>query len=187
MKKIVYVTGNKAKIDSARMYLEPLGIEVDQVKMDVIEIQADTTEEIAAYSAKYASDLLKCDVLKNDSGLYIEALNGFPGPYTHYVEDTLGEDKVLKLLENENNRKAEFIEVYAYCKYGSEPVLFKSVTKGIIDYKKSGEYGWSWDFIFIPEGTDKTLGCFKDEERYKLWNSDGLKALASYLKEDTND
>ena len=100
MKKIVYVTGNWSKIMSAKNILEPLGIEVNNIKMETTEIQADTVEEVAIHSAKEASDKLKCAVLKNDTGLFIEALNGFPGPYTHYVDERLGEDGILKLLEN---------------------------------------------------------------------------------------
>ena len=104
MQKITYVTGNWSKLMSAKNVLEPLGFEVDNIKMDTTEIQADTVEEIASHSAKEASEKLKCSVLKNDTGLFIEALNGFPGPYTHYVDECLGEDGILKLLENEENR-----------------------------------------------------------------------------------
>ena len=82
MKKIIYVTGNWAKVMSAKQILEPLGIEIDNVKMQTTEIQADSVEEVAMHSAKVASEKLKCDVLKNDTGLYIDALGGFPGPYT---------------------------------------------------------------------------------------------------------
>ncbi len=103
MKKITYVTGNWSKIMSAKQILEPLGIEVENIKMETTEIQADTVEEVAMHSAKEASDKLKCTVLKNDTGLYVEALGGFPGPYTHYVDEKLGEDGILKLLENEKN------------------------------------------------------------------------------------
>ena len=75
MKKINYVTGNWAKILSARQILEPLGFEIEQIKMDVPELQNDSIEEVAKYSAKWASEKLKCAVLKNDSGLCIDALN----------------------------------------------------------------------------------------------------------------
>ena len=78
MKEITYVTGNWAKLASAKQFLEPLGFKINNVKMDTIEIQADTMEEVAKYSAKYASDVLKTSVLKNDSGLVIPALGGFP-------------------------------------------------------------------------------------------------------------
>lgn len=183
MKKITYVTGNWAKILSARQMLEPLGFDVEQVKMDVPELQDDSIEEVAKYSAKWASEKLQCAVLKNDSGLCVDALNGFPGPYTHYVEDTLGEDGILKLLEGKENRKAYFVEVLAYCEYGSEPIVFKSITPGTIALEKSGTYGWSWDFIFIPETADKTLANFDDDVRFKYWNMDSYNQLADYLSE----
>lgn len=182
MKKITYVTGNWSKIMSAKNILEPLGIEVDNVKMETIEIQADTVEEVAMHSAKEASDKLKCAVLKNDTGLYVEALDGFPGPYTHYVDERLGEDGLLKLLEGVNNRNACFIEAFAYCEYGKDPIVFKSITKGKIAKEKSGTYGWSWDFIFIPDGYEKTMGNYPDEERCHVWNTDAYIELANYLK-----
>lgn len=182
MKQITYVTGNWAKIDSARKVLEPLGFEVFQEKMGTIEIQNDDVEEVAKYSAKWASDKLKCSVLKNDTGLFIEALNGFPGTYTHYVDDTLGEDGILKLMAGVTNRKAYFKEVLAYCEYGKEPVTFIGITPGTIALEKQGEYGWSWDFIFIPDGEEKTLGCFPDEERWDFWSLESYEKLAKYLE-----
>ena len=52
-----------------------IGVEVENIKMETTEIQADTVEAFAMHSAKEASDKLKCTVLKNDTGLYVEALN----------------------------------------------------------------------------------------------------------------
>ena len=181
-KKITYVTGNKAKIDSAKSVLEPLGYEIDNIKMETPEIQADDVVEVSKYSAKWAANKLGIPVLKNDSGLFVEALNGFPGVYSHYADDTIGEDGLLKLMEGLDNRNAYFKESLAYCEPGKEPVVFEGITKGRIDTKKSGTYGWSWDFIFIPEGEDKTLGCFPDDERWNFWNLDYYKELANYLE-----
>ena len=166
--KITYVTGNWAKIALAKQFLEPLGFEIDNVKMETPEIQADDVIEVSKYSAKWAAEKLNCPVLKNDSGLFVEGLKGFPGVYSKYVDETLGEDGLLKLMEGIENRKAYFKESLAYCYPGEEPVVFDCITRGTIDTKKSGEYGWSWDFIFIPEGETKTLGCFPDSER---WNA----------------
>lgn len=146
MKRITYVTGNWAKLDSARQVLEPLGFEIDNVKMETIEIQADDVEEVAKYSARWASEKLKCDVLKNDTGLFVEALNGFPGPYTHYADDTIGEDGLLKLLNGVENRNAYFKEVLAYCEYGRKPITFIGITKGKIAREKAGTYGLDMGF-----------------------------------------
>lgn len=67
----------------------------------------------------------------------MEALGGFPGSYTHYVDEKLGEDGILKLLDGVDNRNACFIEAFAYCEYVKEPVVFKSITKGGIAKEKS--------------------------------------------------
>jgi XTP/dITP diphosphohydrolase len=182
MIKLTYVTGNWAKVESAKKVLEPLGIKVKNVKMPTTEIQADTVSEVAKFSAKEASEKLRCNVLKNDTGLFVEALGGFPGAYTHYVDETIGEDGLLKLLEGKTNRNAMFVEAYAYAEYGKEPVVFKSITHGTIATEKSGKFGWSWDFVFIPEGQTKTLANFPDEERWLMWNTDGFVQLAEFLK-----
>lgn len=182
MKKITYVTGNWAKIESAKQALEPLGYEIDNIKMETPEIQADDVSDVAKYSAKWAANELNKAVLKNDSGLFVKSLNGFPGVYTHYVDDTLGVDGLLKLMEGIEDREAYFKESIAYCEPGKEPIVFEGYTKGRIDTKKSGTYGWSWDFVFIPDGEGKTLGCFPDEERWKYWSLDSYKKLVEYLE-----
>lgn len=182
-KRIVYITGNKFKILLANKTLNPLGIKVDAKKIDCPEIQADKIEDVASYSSKYASDLLMIDTLKNDSGLVIPALNGFPGPYTHYIEDTLTEDGILKLMKDIENREAYFLEVLAYTKYKEETIIFISKTKGKIALEKSGEYGWSYDRIFIPEGSDKTLASYPDDERWEFWDNSAYNELAKYIGE----
>ena len=181
--KITYVTGNSFKVKLAKEVLEPLGIEIDNIKIDCPEIQADSIEEVSIFSSKYTSDYLKCDTLKNDSGLVIPSLNGFPGAYTKYVEETIGEDGVLKLLDGIEDRYAYFLEVLAYTKYNGETVTFTSKTEGTLAKVKSGENGWSWDYIFIPKGTNKTLAEYPDDERWKYWDDSAYKKLAEYLKD----
>ena len=92
VKNITYVTGNWAKIESARHALEPLGFKIDNIKMDTPEIQADDVVEVSKYSAKWAAEKLNKAVLKNDSGLFVNALKGFPGVYTRYADETIGEE-----------------------------------------------------------------------------------------------
>ncbi len=185
-KTITYVTGNWAKIDSARQILEPLGYKVDNIKIETPEIQSDDVSEVASFSDKWACEKLGKPVLKNDSGLFVNALKGFPGVYTHYADDTIGEDGLLKLMDGLEDRTAYFKESIAYCEPGKEPVVFEGITEGKIDIKKSGTYGWSWDFIFIPEGEEKTLGCFEDEKRWEFWSQDAYKKLAEYLEKQNN-
>ena len=180
--RITYVTGNKFKIEMAQNILKPLGVEVLQKKIYCPEIQDDNIENVSKFSANYASNHLNVPVIKNDSGLVIEALNGFPGPYTAYVEDTLTEDGILKLMEGVDNRNAYFVEVISYCEPNSEPVTFVSRTEGEISLEKRGEFGWSYDRIFMPKGETKTLAEFNDDERWKFWSNDAYIQLKNYLE-----
>ena len=179
---ITYVTGNKYKIELAQRILSPLGINVLQKKIYCPEIQDDKIENVSKFSAKYAANELGMPVIKNDSGLVIEALNGFPGPYTAYVEDTLTEEGILKLMEGKENRNAYFVEVISYCQPNQEPVSFISKTEGSIALEKKGEFGWSYDRIFIPKGQDKTLAQMPDDERWKFWSDDAYLQLKDFLE-----
>ena len=177
------MTGNKFKLLTAKSILEPIGIEVENKVIDCPEIQSNSIEEVAKYSSKYASNVLQCDTLKNDSGLVIPALNGFPSAYSKYVEETLTEDGIINLMRGIKDRSAYFLEVLAYTELNQEPIVFISKTKGSIATEKAGENGWGYDKIFIPEGENKTLACFTDDERWKFWDESGYTEFANYLKE----
>lgn len=65
--------------------------------------------DVSKYKAMEAFKILKKPILVEDGGLVIEALNGFPGPYTKYVLSTIGINGILKLMNGENNRAAKFV------------------------------------------------------------------------------
>ncbi|SDM99666.1 XTP/dITP diphosphohydrolase [Halogranum gelatinilyticum] len=108
-----YVTTNPGKVREAVQYLGDA--EVGQVDFDYTEIQAPELGPIAAHGAREAYRQFGEPVLVDDAGLFVDALGGFPGPYSSYVEDTVGVDRVWKLGEGEENRRAEFRCVLAYC------------------------------------------------------------------------
>jgi XTP/dITP diphosphohydrolase len=108
-----YVTTNPGKVREAVQYLGDE--EVGQVDFDYTEIQAAELGPIAAHGAREAYRQFGEPVLVDDAGLFVDALGGFPGPYSSYVEDTVGVDRVWKLGEGEENRRAEFRCVLAYC------------------------------------------------------------------------
>jgi XTP/dITP diphosphohydrolase len=109
-----YVTTNEGKV---REVAEYLGDEVRQFDFDYTEIQSDELGPIAARGAREAYRRVGEPVLVDDAGLFVEALGGFPGPYSAYVEDTLGIERVWNLVADEEagDRKASFRCVLAYC------------------------------------------------------------------------
>lgn len=117
-----YVTTNEGKVREAREYLgdsEALRAsdsdEFDSVSFDYPEIQADSLFPIAASGARAAFEYIGEPVIVDDTGLFIDALDGFPGPYSAFVEDTLGIERVSQLARNEEVKRAAFRCVIAYC------------------------------------------------------------------------
>ena len=108
-----YVTTNPGKLHEARAYL---GEEtITDYDYDYTEIQSESMETIAAEGAREAYREVGAPVVVDDSGLFIEALEGFPGPYSSYVEDKLGVERVWDLARTVEDRAASFRCVMAYC------------------------------------------------------------------------
>ncbi|MBN2488431.1 MAG: XTP/dITP diphosphatase [Methanosarcinaceae archaeon] len=166
MRKVIFVTGNAGKFREAKDILAKKGIEVLQQTGGYPEIQEDELEPIAAYGAKWASEELKMPVMVDDSGLFIQILNGFPGPYSAFVEEHLGNKKVLKLMEGETDRRATFKSVIGYCEPGEQAFVFTGTVDGQIAYEERGTGGFGYDPIFEYQGL--TFGEMGDEEKNKV-------------------
>lgn len=179
--EILFITRNQEKIAIANNFLKQKNIQIKAMKIDCPEIQSDDNEEIAKTSAKYASDIIKGNVVKVDTGFYIEALNGFPGPYAEYVERKLDASDILKMMEKKANRKAYYKEVLSYCEYGKEPIIFTTYTYGTLSTELSGNEGYNFDRIFICDGDHKTMANFNQEERAKKYSSQNWNAFIIYL------
>ena len=136
----LFITGNKEKIQIAENEVKNTNIKIIPKKIECIEIQDDDNLNIANYSSKYASDVTNNNVVKIDTGFYIEELNGFPGPYAEYVERKLTSSDILNMMKGKTNRRAYYKEVLSYCEKDKEPVCFTSYTYGTNAYKESGKY-----------------------------------------------
>jgi XTP/dITP diphosphohydrolase len=110
---IRYVTSNAGKAREAREYLGSDGVE--QVDYDYTEVQSDSLAEIAAHGAREAHREVGGPVVVDDAGLFVDAFDGFPGPYSSFVEDTVGVERVWRLAEPEADRRASFRLALAYC------------------------------------------------------------------------
>jgi XTP/dITP diphosphohydrolase len=113
-----YVTTNAGKVREALDYLDG----VEQLAYDYPELQAPALGPIAAAGARAAHAHAAGPVLVDDAGLFVHDLDGFPGPYSSYVEDTLGVERVRRLVAaelSEGRREAHFACVLAYCDGGA--------------------------------------------------------------------
>ena len=110
-----FATTNDGKLREARAYLAEVAGPIEQFDYDYAEIQSDDLVEIAAHGAREAQAAADAPVIVDDSGLFVEPLGGFPGPYSSYVYDTLGIDRVSRLAREEPEPRAGFRAVVAYC------------------------------------------------------------------------
>lgn len=122
---------------------------------------------MARNSAKWCFKKLKKPLIVEDSGLFIEKLDGFPGPFSSYVFEKIGNDGIIRLLENAENRKARFVSVVSFAKEG-ETKSFKGITEGIITKKERGNQGFGYDPIFVPKNTEKSFGEMNIKEKNKF-------------------
>lgn len=165
MKEIFFITSNKGKVQEATEKLRPLGFLVVQKDLGYTEVQADSLEEVAAWGASHIQERFHSTFILEDAGLFIKALQGFPGVYSKYVFFTIGLAGILQLLEGVENRKAVFRSVYAYSESGKKPMIVIGECEGSISTKKQGTYGFGYDPIFVPDGAQKTFGEMTMEEK----------------------
>jgi XTP/dITP diphosphohydrolase len=168
-KVVFFATGNINKFNEARSILSPYGISIGLLRMKGDEIQSDTLEEIAKSSVINAYNRTHLPIFVEDAGLFIEALNGFPGPYAAYVYKTINNKGILKLMEKTKDRQAEFQSVIAYCDQNfSEPKAFDGESKGEItlsERKPQGKTPFGFDPIFQPNGSGKSFAEMTTEEK----------------------
>jgi XTP/dITP diphosphohydrolase len=181
-KVIFFATNNINKFNEARRVLGRYKIAVGMLKVKTMEIQSENLEEIAKTSAVHAFQQCHLPVIVEDAGLFVDALNGFPGPYASYVYKTIGNEGLLKLMENYANRRACFQSVVAYLSEELDaPVCFKGEVLGeITDETRKGCSGFGFDPIFKPLGCEKTFAEMSIDEKNKY--SHRAKALRKFAK-----
>lgn len=174
---MIIVTSNKGKY---REYKEMLGgqFNLKLLQMKYPEEQLDSIEKVAERSVYYLSGIVNDDFFIDDSGLFIEALKGFPGVYSSYVNKTLGNEGILKLMKGISNRRAEFRTCIAY--YDGKLNMFTGRVEGTISDVMRGVNGFGFDPIFIPARHKLTYAEMTLGEKNSL--SHRYKATKAFLK-----
>lgn len=176
-----FATTNADKVAEARDHLA-LITEVIQIEYDYVEIQAADVAEIAAHGAEDAFEAAGDGepVIVDDTGLFVRGLGGFPGPFASYVEDTLGIERVWRLAEPLEDRRAAFRSAIAYAD-GETVETFEGSVQGTI-VPPRGEGGFGYDPIFEHDGT--TLAEMTMAEKNAISHrARALSKLADWLAE----
>ncbi|MEM3638000.1 MAG: XTP/dITP diphosphatase [Conexivisphaerales archaeon] len=180
--KLVFATSNNHKVKEAAFTLAPYGIQVLAKPMKGVEIQDDDVGEVARFSASFVPQNQN-PFFVEDTGLYVNSLRGFPGPFSAYVFRTIGNEGLLKLLGED---RTAYFESAVALRIRDVVKVFKGRIDGRISYNVRGDKGFGFDPVFIPEGMEKTLGEMELEEKCSISHrARALRMMAEWLKENS--
>ncbi len=155
---IAFVTRNGAKYARAADVLAKADISLRWAAVEVPEVQDDSVRNVAIAKARSAAALVRPPLLIEDSGLYLDDLNGFPGPYVKYVLKTLGVEGFGRLLSGLERRGGCLASVLVYVDPDHKSHVFENEATRVTlaPVPTSGtvtDGGWSelWRLL-IPEG-----------------------------------
>ena len=158
MRKLIFATNNKHKLGEVREILDGtvqiVSLEEAGLSGEIPET-ADTLQGNALQKAQWVWERTHCDCFADDTGLEVDALDGAPGVYSaRYAGEHCTFDdnvnKLLKALDGESNRKAQFRTVICLIENG-EPRYFEGKVEGQILTERYGNEGFGYDPIFMPD------------------------------------
>ena len=183
-KHLTFVTKNKEKIADIKEMLGDM-IELSfESDIELTEIQSLSVEDVVSFKAKEAFELLNKPVAVSDSGLEIVSLKKFPGALVKYVNETIGQEGLAKLMEGKHERTAYFVAAISYYDKENGLKVFVKKDEGTIAEAPRGE-GWHFDKLFIPKGESKTWAEIgrEDKNTHSAFRR-ALTALAEWLQND---
>ena len=192
-KRLVFATNNAHKLEEIRAILgnsiEILSLADIHCHADIPET-ADTLEGNARQKSRYVYEHYGVDCFADDTGLEVESLGGAPGVYSARYADGQGHDsqanmnKLLKEMEEKNDRKAQFRTIISLIEKGEER-QFEGIVKGQITREKRGESGFGYDPIFQPDGYETTFAELGSDIKNRISHrARAVAALCDYLRKN---
>ena len=193
-KRLVFATNNAYKLEEIRAILgnsiEILSLADIHCHADIPET-ADTLEGNARQKSRYVYEHYGLDCFADDTGLEVESLGGAPGVYSARYADGQGHDsqanmnKLLKEMEEKNDRKAQFRTIISLIEKGEER-QFEGIVKGQITREKRGESGFGYDPIFQPDGYETTFAELGSDIKNRISHrARAVAALCDYLTKES--
>ena len=190
--KVVFATNNNHKLTEIK---DLLGDSFILLSLNDLNINEDIPEDLptlegnASFKANYIHKATGMNVFADDTGLEVEELHGMPGVHSarfagenkDFKENT---KKVLKLMENKKNRRAQFRTVIALLFNGKE-YLFDGTVKGMLLHKPRGNGGFGYDPIFVPDGEKRSFAEMSLSEKNRISHrAIAFEKLRLFLSQD---
>ncbi|MBU0496350.1 MAG: hypothetical protein KKG04_00145 [Candidatus Thermoplasmatota archaeon] len=183
-KKLVVVTGNTTKFKEIAKILERHQIAVIRVDFDIAEIRDQDLESVVVDKVKKAYSQVCGPVVVDDSGIFFDEYNQFPGSFTKFLFQSVGYNGIFKLVSE--GSPAHFHSYVAYFDdLLNKPVVFQGEYPGKIieDFKRDQENEMPYAPMFIPFDSDKPMALMTSEERKNDHRHKAFDAFAEWYKE----
>lgn len=169
MKQIYLLTGNADKITAANLIFGQYKIEVLPLGLNIPEIQASSSAEVARYMAEQAYKLTGKPVIREDHSFYIKEL-GFPGPFMAYVDKTISGEQLIKIVDTLKSRDAYFELAACYVDEGGTAHEFSYTVPVEITTELRGDETQLWERAIKLKGEDRVFAEYLSSERTDLWS-----------------
>ena len=191
--KFLLASNNKDKIREFREVFTPYGVEILSLKDLNINVDPEENgknfKENAYIKASEVGKLSSLVVIADDSGIEIEALNGFPGIYSaRFMEECTYEEKFVALwdmLKDKDNKTCNFNCTLCVVNLEKEPLYFEGKVFGKITTEIKGSAGFGYDPIFFYSEYNKTFAeCSAEEKNAASHRGKAIRMFLDYLKEN---
>lgn len=182
--KVVFITTNKHKFEEVKAILADYPIELEHLNIEYEENHNASLEDIARDAAQKLANQLNKPIILEDTGLFFDAYENFPGALPKFVFATLGYKGIFKLLAGES-RAAFFKTVAAFCQPGKTPQLFIGIMPGEITEKvfDQDKDAMPYDRIFIPKGETKTISSMSLKKKNTFsQRGEAFRKFGNYIK-----
>ncbi|XLQ20222.1 MAG: non-canonical purine NTP pyrophosphatase [Candidatus Moraniibacteriota bacterium] len=158
--EIQFITGNINKFKEAQTIIP----ELVQLDIDLPEIQEIDAQEVIKAKLIEAQRHHGGKLIVEDTSLYLDCLNGLPGPLIKWFEKTIGNEGLYDVAKKHNNFKAQARTIVGYSDENGNLQFFSGTVKGtIVSSRGSNDFGWAP--IFELEESGKTFAQMMDEEK----------------------
>lgn len=177
--KLLFVSKNKFKHAEATRFLSTLGIDVEASHLEIHELQTVDTDALVRDKATRAFAGLGRPLFVEHTGLYLDALNGFPGGLTQIFWDTLKKNRFAELFASE----ADVVKAVTHIGYvdGRRVHIFRGEIEGRIVSPPRVDHGFQWDCVFRPNGFDQTFSEMGEKKNEISMRSIALEKLRDHL------
>ncbi len=177
---VYLVTKNAGKLMAAQNAFNGMEIKLLPVDKDYPEIQADSSLEIARYTACAAAKDFNKPAIREDHSLFLNAF-GIPGPYMNYFEKKMPANKILELLSTHTDRTGYFEVATVYAEPSGETLECTFQVPFTMAFEERGDLQKGWNRILILDNETRTLAEYPETERLHIWNRN-YKKIAEQLE-----